>query len=70
MADWDDDDYSHSASTNEHISPPSSRSYNKHRGDGNRNQRNRIVNAGERRRNGRSNYAFKDTINIRSDCIG
>ena len=68
MSDWDDDDYSHSAPTNEHRSPPSSRSYNNRRGDGNRHQRDR--NAGERRGNGRPKYAFKDTIDIRSDCIG
>ncbi|TMW50093.1 hypothetical protein DOY81_004838 [Sarcophaga bullata] len=68
MSDWDDDDYSHSAPTNEHRSPRSSRSYNYRRSDSTRHQRDR--NAGERRGNGRPKYAFKDTIEIRSDCIG
>lgn len=67
MSDWDDDDYSHYAPKNEQSSPPSN-SYNNRRDDANRRQRGR--NTGERRGNGRPNYPFKDTIDIRSDCIG
>ena len=65
---WDNYEFSNPVPSNVRRSPPSSHSYKYRRDDVKRYQRYR--NAADRRGNGRPKYAFKDTIDIRSDCIG